>query len=70
MSTHIRRTRAERLGKFFSDAIMEAAHLTYNAPRGRKMVQTCIDILTERIEEIQPQKASPEYKQARYGSKT
>jgi hypothetical protein len=54
----------------FADSIMEAAHLTYNAPRGRKIVQSCIDRLHERIEEIQPKKATPEYKKARYGDKS
>ncbi|MDX1700056.1 MAG: hypothetical protein R3250_05525 [Melioribacteraceae bacterium] len=63
------RTRPERLGILFADSIMESAHLTYNAPRGRIIIQSCIDRLKERIEEIQPKKADPEYKKARYGEK-
>jgi len=61
-------TRQEKLGKMFADAVMEAAHQTYNAPRGRKIIRTCIDILKERIDEIQPKKAEPNYRKARYGS--
>ena len=60
-------TRQEKLGIMFADAVIEAAHQTYNAPRGRKIVETCIKRLQERIEEIQPKKAKPSYKQARYG---
>jgi len=48
---------------------MEAAHQTYNAERGRKIVQACIKRLQIRIEELKPKKATPEYKKARYGKK-
>ena len=62
-------TRAGDLGRSFADNVMEAAHLTYNAPRGRKIVETCIKRLQERIDEIQKTPASPAYKKARYGNK-
>lgn len=52
-----------------ADAVMEVAHLTYNAPRGVKMIVACIARLQERIGEIQPKKADPEYEKARYGKK-
>lgn len=58
---------AETLGKEFADVVMRAAHMTYNAPRGRKIVQICIKRLQERLSEIKPQKAKPSYKRARYG---
>ena len=64
-----RATRAENFGEQMADAIMEAAHLTYNAARGRKMVNSCIDQLNNRIHELRPKKADPEYKKARYGTK-
>ncbi len=63
----MRKTRAEVMGKMFADVIMESAHLTYNAPRGRKMVETCMKILQERIGELKEKKATPDYKKARYG---
>lgn len=63
------RTRPERLGILFADSIIETAHLTYNAPRGRIIIQSCINRLKERINEIQPKKADPKYKKARYGEK-
>jgi hypothetical protein len=43
--------------------------MTYNAPRGIKIVQSCIKRLQERIGEIQPKKATLTYKIARYGKK-
>jgi len=48
---------------------MEAAHQTYNAGRGKKIVNACIERLQERIHELQPKKATPKYKKARYGKK-
>lgn len=48
---------------------MEAAHQTYNVERAIKMVNACIDRLQERIHELKPKKATPEYKEARYGKK-
>ncbi|MEA2112558.1 MAG: hypothetical protein U9P50_01125 [Patescibacteria group bacterium] len=62
-------TKAEELGKVLADAVMKSAHMTYNASRGRKIVETCIRELQQRIEEIQPKKAGPAYKKARYGPK-
>lgn len=53
----------------FADSIIEAAHQTYNAPRGIAIVGACIKRLQERLPEIQPRKADPEYKKARYGKK-
>ncbi len=61
-------TRPKELGVAFADAIIEAAHLTYNAPRGRNIVTACIERLQERLEEIQSKKATPEYRRARYGT--
>ena len=44
-------TRQEKLGIAFADAIIEAAHQTYNAPRGRKIVLACIKRLEKRFPE-------------------
>jgi len=63
------KTRPELFGILQADAIMEASHLTYNAPRGRKMVRACIERLEERIEELQPKKADVDYKKARYSDR-
>ena len=60
-------SRAEKFGKMLADTVIEAAHLTYNAPRGRKIVEACIKRLQERIDEIHEKKSDPEYKKARYG---
>jgi hypothetical protein len=60
-------TRADEFGISQTDAIMHAAHMTYNASRGKRMVEVCIKILQKRINEIQPKKADPKYKKARYG---
>jgi len=32
-------TKAEQTGIAFANAVMSSAHMTYNAPRGRKMVK-------------------------------
>ena len=64
------KSRAEIAGEMQADAIMEVAHLTYNAARGRRMVETCIKKLQKRISELQPKEADPKYKEARYGKKT
>jgi hypothetical protein len=60
---------AVKHGRDFADVVMSSAHLTYNAPRGIKIVQSCIKRLQERIGEIQPKKASPEVLAARYRNK-
>jgi hypothetical protein len=60
---------AVKLGRDFADVIMSSAHMTYNAPRGIKIVRSCIERLQERIDEIQPKKATLTYKIARYGKK-
>lgn len=62
-------TKAEILGKAFADAIILSAHMAYNAPRGVAIVKACIARLQERIGEIQPKKADPAYREARYGNK-
>ena len=62
-------TRREKFGIQSADLIMEAAHQTYNADRGRKMVMACIERLQTRIHELQPKQATTEYKKARYGKK-
>jgi hypothetical protein len=63
-------TRQKSLGIMFADSIIEAAHQTYNASRGRTIIESCIRRLHDRIGEIQPKKADPKYKEARYGKKT
>jgi len=60
---------AEDLGIAQADVVMKYAHMMYNAGRGRKIVEICIKVLQERIDEIQPKKADPKYKEARYGKK-
>jgi len=60
-------TRAEKFGILQADAILEATHLTYNAKRGQQMIKACIKRLQERLPELQPKKAHPDYKKARYG---
>ena len=62
-------TRQNLLGIMFADSIIEAAHQTYNACRGKAMIEACISRLQERIGEIQPKKADPKYREARYGKK-
>jgi len=60
-------TRVDTFGISLADIVIEAAHLTYNASRGKRIVEVCIKRLQERIHEIQPKKADPKYKKARYG---
>jgi hypothetical protein len=60
-------TRIVAFGKALADVIIETAHLTYNAPRGKRIVEVCIKRLQQRIGEIKPKKADPRYKKARYG---
>ncbi len=60
-------SRGEILGRGFADNIIEAAHLSYDAPRGRAIVEACIRRLQERINEIRPKKSKPAYKKSRYG---
>lgn len=62
-------TKAEILGRSFADTIILSAHMAYNAPRGVAIVKACIARLQERIGEIQPKKADPAYKKARYDKK-
>lgn len=62
-------TRQELLGIMFADGIIEAAHQTYKASRGKAIIKACIKRLQERSGEIQPKKADPNYKEARYGKK-
>jgi hypothetical protein len=64
-----KKSRAEIAGIMLADAAMEVAHLTYNAPRGTKMITACIARLQERIGEIQSKEADPKYKEARYGKR-
>lgn len=61
--------RQERFGIQLADVAIEAAHLTYNALRGKKIILSCINRLKERLDEIQPKQADPKYKKARYGRK-
>ncbi|EKE20445.1 MAG: hypothetical protein ACD_7C00581G0016 [uncultured bacterium] len=49
---------AEAFGIESADAIMEAAHMTYNAPRGINIVSACIAKLQEKIGEFQPKEVS------------
>ena len=58
---------AEELGMAQADVVMKYAHMMYNAGRGKRIVEVCIEILQKRIHEIQPKKADPKYKKARYG---
>ncbi|KKP72864.1 MAG: hypothetical protein UR65_C0011G0014 [Candidatus Moranbacteria bacterium GW2011_GWE2_35_164] len=51
-------SRAEAFGIESADAIMEAAHMTYNAPRGINIVNACIAKLQEKIGEFQPKEVS------------
>lgn len=60
-------TRIEAFGKALADVIIDSAHLTCNAPRGRKIVEVCIERLRERINELKSKKADSKYKKARYG---
>lgn len=62
-----KKTRAKMLGIAMADVVIETAHLTYKAIRGKQIVESCIKRLQERIGEIQPKKADSEYKKARYG---
>jgi len=64
-----KKTRAEISGELFANGIVEAAHLSYKASRGRQMIGACIQRLQERIDELQPKKTDPAYKKARYGKK-
>ncbi|KKP80190.1 MAG: hypothetical protein A2271_03830 [Candidatus Moranbacteria bacterium RIFOXYA12_FULL_35_19] len=60
-------TRQEQLGIMLADSIIEVAHQTYNASRGKAIIEACIKRLQERMPEIQPKKATLQYKKARYG---
>ncbi|MFZ2038834.1 MAG: hypothetical protein WAV11_02765 [Minisyncoccia bacterium] len=77
------RTDPKAFGLAMANVAMSAAHMTYNARRGKKIVEhsiesleaciksleICIKNLRERLPEIQPKKATPAYKKARYGKK-
>ena len=60
-------TRQKSLGIMLADSIIEVAHQMYNASRGKAVIEACIERLQERISEIKPKKATPKYKEARYG---
>lgn len=62
-----KKSQAETFGIAAADVVMKAAHMTFNAPRGRNMVRFCIKELKRRLSEIKPKKATPHYKAARYG---
>jgi len=62
-----KQNRSATLGHAFADVIIESAHQKYNARGARLMVTACIKRLEERLSEIQPKKATPKYKKARYG---
>ena len=64
-----KQTQAEIFGKTMADAIIKAANLTFSAWRGKSMVNHTIKELQRRVNEIQPKKAEPSYKEARYGKK-
>ena len=64
-----KKSRAEIFGEMLADVVSEAAHMTYNAPRGVKIVKACINRLEGRVSEILPREANPAYRQARYGKK-
>lgn len=64
---NLKKSRRKNFGIQCADLVMEAAHQTYNAGRGRTIVESCIKRLQERIDELRPKKATPEYKEARYG---
>jgi len=64
-----RMTRKRVHGINTADVIMENAHMMYNAQTARGYVQAVIDQLQSRINELQPKKADPKYKKARYGEK-
>lgn len=44
---------AEECGEALADSVMEAAHMTYNARRGKKMITVCQKILSERLNKFQ-----------------
>ena len=60
-------TRIDAFGISLADVVIGAAHLTYNAQRGKRIVEICIKRLQARIDEIQPKAADPKYKKAGYG---
>ena len=64
-----KQSQGEIFGIELAAIVMKAAHMTFNARRGRSIVLSCIKQLHERLHEIQPKKAKPSYKKARYGSK-
>ena len=59
-------SRGEIFGVMLADIVIEAANITYNAERGRKIINACIKRLNERKNEIVGKEATPEYKKARY----
>lgn len=63
-------SRAKALGIAIADNLIETANLFYNAGRARIFIMVIIERLQERINELQPKKADPEYKKARYGKKS
>ncbi len=61
-------TIGEKWGREAADLIIDAAHLTFNAPRGKQMVLSCIKRLQERIDEIyERKKTEPKYDRDRHG---
>lgn len=63
-------TRSEFLGRMLGTIVIEIGHQRFNASQGRKIEETCLKTIQERIDEIQPKKADPKYKKARYGKKS
>jgi len=65
----MRKTAGTKFGEDAADVIIQAAHLTFNAPRGKQMIEACIKRLQERLGEVKPRPATKAYKKARYGRK-
>ena len=62
-------SRGEKFGIAEADGIIETACLTGDVSMAVKMIESCIKRLQERKGEIQPKKADPKYKKARYDKK-
>ena len=62
-------TRRQMAGAKMADAIFELCNMMYNVNTAKGVIYACIDRLNKRLPELKSKKATPDYKQARYGNK-
>ena len=61
------KTRIETFARKAANVVIRTGSMTLDVSVGRKIIDSCIKRIEERINEIQPKKADSKYKKARYG---